>query len=83
MSEKDKYCMITLLCGVIKKEIIANRLVVAREQGIGEGVVKMGEGSKSTNFQLLNIKYVSHGNIMFSIVTLTILIVNLKVAKRS
>ena len=39
--------------------------------------------SKTTNFQLLNIKYVSHGNIMFSIVTLTILIVNLKVAKRS
>ena len=50
-SEKDKYCMISLTCGILNKPKLMdteNRLVVAR--GVGGGMGKMGEGRQGTNF---------------------------------
>ena len=34
-TEKDKYCVITLMCGIFKKKITENRLVVARDRESG------------------------------------------------
>ena len=49
LSEKDKYCMISFICGILKKKgkWTENRLVVARGERV-EQRAKWGRGSIST-----------------------------------
>ena len=51
-TEKDKYCIISLICGIQKAKLIKteSRMVVTRGSG-GGGI---GEMFKSTNLQLVD-----------------------------
>ena len=72
--EKEKYCMTSLICGIQKemmqvnlqnrKRLTENKLMAAKEEEWGEGIVRE---FRIDMYTLLYLKWITNNNLLYSI----------------